>query len=401
MPLSLYLHIPFCSTRCSYCDFNTYAGIEDRIPAYVDALLAEVRAVAAGLRGAEAPTEVHTIFFGGGTPSLLPSVSLRALMAALRQEFEVAPDVEVTLEANPGTVTARRLESLARLGVNRLSLGGQSASPAELALLGRTHSFADVVQSVRAARDAGFANINVDWILGLPHQTLASWLTTLDRAIELRTEHLSVYSLSLEYGTPMRAWVMRGLVSAPDPDRGADMYEATAERLREAGFVQYEISNWARSRLGARPDLPVEEATFACRHNLQYWRNRPYLGFGAGAHGSALGWRYSNVLSPDGYVRAVARLQASRPPMGPAVATTVPSSPSDSMSETMFLGLRLTGEGVGADGFSRRFGRSMDAVYGAELRRLAGEGLIEWAPDRVRLTARGRLLGNRVFEAFV
>ena len=404
MALSLYLHIPFCTTRCSYCDFNTYAGLEDRIPAYVDALAAEIRAVAAGMRGAQVAAEdmrVHTVYFGGGTPSLLEAESLGYLLGTVRSEFDVSPDVEISLEANPGTLSSSRVEAWVHLGVGRLSLGGQSADPTELGLLGRRHTFLDVVESVRTARAAGMANLNVDWILGLPQQTLDSWTTTLGRALELETEHLSIYSLSLEFGTPLRAWVMRGLLAPPEADLAADMYEATVERLSAEGFVQYEISNWARRRPASTDDAPIEEATFACRHNLQYWRNLPYLGFGAGAHGCALGWRYSNVLSPDGYIRAVANERPTVPPMSSATATQAQSTPADVMGETMFLGLRLVQEGVDEEGFARRFGRSAASTYGPELERLSADGLIARDSGRLRLTPRGRLLGNRVFEAFV
>jgi oxygen-independent coproporphyrinogen-3 oxidase len=403
VPLSLYLHIPFCSTRCAYCDFNTYAGLEDRIPAYVQALAAEIETVAQGIRRSAAGGDqrVHTIFIGGGTPSLLSPESLGSLLRTIRAEFSVDPEAEVTMEANPGSLSAMSLDALRNLGISRLSLGGQSANPSDLALLGRTHDYGDVVESVRAARQAGFDNINVDWILGLPSQTLSSWLATLGRALDLETEHLSIYALSLEFGTPLRAWVMRGLVAEPDADRTADMYEATAERLQAEGFVQYEISNWARRRGDASPASPIEETTFACRHNLQYWRNLPYLGFGAGAHGSAFGWRYSNLLSPEGFIRAMRRPADSHPPMGPAVASSTRSSEGDTMAETMFLGLRMTTEGVLEKEFSRRFGVRLAAAYGAELDRLSDQGLVEWDSQQARLTPRGRLLGNRVFEAFV
>lgn len=404
VPLSLYLHIPFCSTRCAYCDFNTYAGLEARIPAYVEALAKEVETVAGGIRGIDADHDdlrVHTIYLGGGTPSLLSPEALGALLRTIRAEFLVAPDAEITMEANPGRLSPGSLDALRHIGISRLSMGGQSTDPSDLALLGRTHTFGDVVQSVRAARRAGFENINVDWILGLPTQTLASWLTTLGRALELETEHLSIYALSLEFGTPLRAWVMRGLVAEPDPDRTADMYEATAERLQSEGFVQYEISNWARRRGNVSPESPIEETTYACRHNLQYWRNLPYLGFGAGAHGCAFGWRYSNHLSPEGYIRAMDCGPLSEPPMGPAVASRMRSTEADVMAETMFLGLRLTTEGVLEKGFSSRFGVKLAAAYGAELNRLSDQGLVTWDSEHARLTPRGRLLGNRVFEAFV
>jgi oxygen-independent coproporphyrinogen-3 oxidase len=404
MPLSLYLHIPFCRTRCAYCDFNTYAGLEDRIPAYVKAMVGEIEQVANGLAEFEAVPDdlcVHTIFFGGGTPSLLPLTGVGALLQAIRSSFDVAPHAEITLEANPGNLAPKKIEALVRLGVNRLSLGAQSADAGELALLGRTHSFQDVAESVRSARAAGIQNLNVDWILGLPHQALPSWRKTLTRALELETEHLSIYALSLEYGTPLRSWVQRGLLPQPDPDLAADMYEEAVTRLEDAGYVQYEISNWARRRPTHESSTAIEQATYACCHNLQYWRNLPYLGFGAGAHGSAFGWRYSNVLSPDGYVRAMAAGRQAVPPASSAVSTRTRTHRTDAMGETMFLGLRLTLEGVEDDDFAARFGVPPGEAYRRELVQLSDQGLVERAGGRTRLTQRGRLLGNRVFEAFV
>jgi len=402
VPLSLYLHIPFCSTRCSYCDFNTYAGLEDRIPAYVEALALELRRVAAALRDADTQGDglsTHTVFFGGGTPSLLPVESIRRLLATIGEMFDLTPDAETSLEANPGTVSPAYLAELRDAGVNRLSLGAQSAALPELALLGRNHSFDDVAEAVGHARAAGFQNVSLDLIFGLPDQTVESWQDTMEKALALGTEHLSLYALSLEFGTPLRSWVTRGLVPAPDPDLAADMYEAAVRRLKESGYIQYEISNWALPR----PDSEggVESTTYACRHNLQYWRNLPYLGLGAGAHGCALGWRYANVRSPEAYIRAVTSEHRSDFAIAPAAVTKERVLGRTEMGETMLLGLRLTEEGVPEGGFARRFGIGLAAAYGAELRRFQDVGLVEWDTVGVRLTPRGRLVGNLVFEAFV
>ncbi len=268
-PLSLYLHIPFCQVRCAYCDFNTYAGLDDLMPAYADALVREIRAVgAAGARPA-----VHTIFFGGGTPSLLPLEHYAAIFAALGERFDLTAGCEITLEANPGTVDAAYLAGLRGLGVNRLSFGVQSANAAELKLLDRLHTFDDVVAAVGMARAAGFDDtaygLNLDLIFALPHQTLALWQASVARALALRPEHLSLYALSLENGTPLRAWVYKGLLPMPDPDLAAEMYNYAADTLAAQGYEQYEISNWARAEI-ARP-----AGYFACRHNLQYWRTWP------------------------------------------------------------------------------------------------------------------------------
>jgi oxygen-independent coproporphyrinogen-3 oxidase len=238
---------------------------------------------------------------------------------------------------------------------------------------------------------AGFNNLNLDLIFGIPHQSLERWQWTLERALALRPEHLSLYALTLEHGTPLAHWVGRGLLPAPDADLAADMYSWADERLREEGYAQYEISNWAR---------PGK----ACRHNLQYWRSLPYLGLGAGAHGYAAGTRTVNVLTPAGYIRRFGG--GARPrafPRTPATVEVRVLSPADEMAEMMMMGLRLTQEGVGKHDFRRRFGRELLAVYGEPIRRLVGQGLLCWTEDgeRLRLTARGRLLGNWVFREFV
>ena len=363
---------------------------------------------------------VHTVFFGGGTPSLLPLELHGEIFAALRASFELTPDCEITLEANPGTVGLPYLERLRALGVNRLSFGVQSAHPSELKLLDRLHSFNDVVQAVRWARAAGFVNLNLDLIFGIPHQTLNMWQETLTRALALQPEHLSCYALSLEHGTPMRSWVYRGLLPMPDSDLAAEMYEWTSETLEAHGFVQYEISNWAKNKEGRKQEadssgpptadclLPPE---FACRHNLQYWRNRPYLGFGAGAHGcvpsamlrgsSTGGYRYSNVLAPAAYIGRIERGGNTEFPFSPALAQVASVTREEEMGETMMLGMRLIGEGVRDDGFRERYDIGLAEKYPRELRRLKALGLIEWDADGARLTKTGRLLGNRVFREFV
>ena len=245
--LALYLHIPFCQRRCRYCDFNTYAGREALFVPYAAALAQEIRRAGQGER-------VATIFVGGGTPSVLPLALITDLLGACRAAFAVDAEAEISLEANPGTVDAFKLAGLRRLGVNRLSLGVQSAHADELVLLGRIHTFAQAVQAVRMARAAGFENLSLDLIYGLPAQTLARWAATLQAALDLAPDHLSAYCLTLEAGTPLAADVAAGRVPAPDPDRAAEMYEQAEAILAAAGFVHYEISNWAR------PD-------FQCRHN--------------------------------------------------------------------------------------------------------------------------------------
>jgi len=371
--LALYLHIPFCRRRCTYCDFNTYADLDNLFIPYTRALAKEVRAGGRGER-------VKSIFFGGGTPSILPMALTKGLLAACRDAFVVVDDAEITLEANPGTVDEEKLSGLRRIGINRLSLGVQSAHPSELTLLGRLHTFEQADQAVAMARVAGFENLSLDVIYGLPKQSLADWQVTLNAVLCLEPDHLSCYGLSVEEGTPLAAQVEEGFLPQPDPDEGAEMYELTEEWLGEAGFMHYEISNWAK---------PGRQ----CRHNLVYWRNEDYLGFGAGAHSFRDRKRWWNVLTPDEYI---ARVMADEVPEAGAEEVDLVRE----MGETMMMGLRLS-EGVTAQTFQRRFQRTLSQVYGQELGELEAAGLIEWDGQRVRLTARGRLLGNQVFARFL
>ncbi|QYK50435.1 MAG: radical SAM family heme chaperone HemW [Anaerolineales bacterium] len=395
-PLSLYLHIPFCRHRCGYCDFNTYAGLDDLMPAYTDALIAEAEWLAAAA-GERLP--VHTIFLGGGTPSLLPLEAMQRLLAALHAAYDVAADAEISLEANPGTLSPEYLAGLRAAGFNRISLGVQSASPHELLVLEREHDFVDVVNSVKWARQAGFDNLNLDWIFGLPGQSLASWQRNLELAVGLAPEHLSLYALSIEHGTPFKELDGRGLLALPDGDAAAEMYELADRMLADGGFVQYEISNWAKPGADGQPRT--------CRHNLQYWRNLPYAGLGAGAHGFLAGHRTANVLAPAAYIKRMREaaadptVAASGLPRTPATASAEPVDARREMGETMMMGLRLVREGVSQAGFAQRFGSTLEQVYGRSITALQRRGLLETASGALRLTQQGRLLGNQVFMEFV
>ncbi|HEY3311187.1 MAG TPA: radical SAM family heme chaperone HemW [Anaerolineales bacterium] len=386
MPASLYFHVPFCSHRCAYCDFNTYAGQEEAIPAYVEALCEEIRAV-----GDAAPDKhVGTIFFGGGTPSLLRGEQFRKIFESIRRYFEVVPGAETSLEANPGTVTAESLGELRSIGFNRISYGVQSTNPEELRMLERIHSYEDVIDAFTWSRRAGFDNLNFDLIYGLPEQTLERWQQSVRLVSELKPEHISAYALTLEHGTPFGRWAARGLLPIPDPDLAASQYEWAAEFLAGKGYEQYEISNWS---------FPGRQ----CRHNLQYWRNLDYLGLGAGAHGYASGCRYSNVLRIKTYIERLKQDSTGGLPypLSPAAVNQHWNSPRDDMQETMMTGLRLTQEGVSGRGFRERFGVEIGEAFGKEIGQLVKLGLLEWADDRLCLTVRGRLLGNQVFMEFV
>ena len=281
-PLSIYLHIPFCSTRCSYCAFNTYTDLEHLIPAYVEALCSEIDAVAAS-----APArEVHTVYFGGGTPSLLTPQQFERLLTRLRDAFDISAECELSLEANPDDLSSSYLSALRELGFNRLSIGMQSANPEILRLFDRQHDVSAVANAVDAAREAEFNNVNLDVIFASPGESPVDWADTVRAVIDFEPEHVSMYGLELKGGTQLRQQVDAGILPQPDDDDFADMYEFASEALERAGYNQYEISNWCRS-------------SKECQHSLQYWRNLPYLGLGAGAHGFAGGYRYSTIASPQ------------------------------------------------------------------------------------------------------
>ncbi len=409
---ALYLHIPFCRQRCSYCDFNTYTTLGDLQGSYVAALAREIRQVGMSA-GANKPA-VRTIFFGGGTPSLLTPEQVAVLLSAAQAAFDVESGAEITMEANPGTVDTAYLSAVRSLGVNRLSYGVQSALPGELALLGREHTFEASVVAVDAARAAGFDNLNLDLIYGLPGQSVADWERTLAAVRPLGIEHISLYCLTIEPGTPMQRWLHNGTIHAPDPDTAADQYELACDELAADDFGHYEISNWAR---------PGRE----CRHNVIYWRNEPYLGLGAGAHGlggqesggqeSAWGYRYQVVRQPRAYIRRMGGalptdllntdplstdlLPTVRWPLSSAVAASHPVSREEAMSDTAITQLRLLEEGLDLDGFARRFGQTFDEVYGDTVRQLEGWELLRRRDGRLLLTERGRFLSNQVFYRFV
>ncbi len=403
--VALFVFVPFCKIKCTYCDFNAYANLARVMQPYADAVAREIAVV--GARHA-APLRAKTIFFGGGTPSLVPAAHIEKILRAGTDAFALAADAEITLEANPGTVDADQLRALRSLGVNRVSLGVQAFDDAVLRRLNRGHSVADALETYAQARGAGFDNINLDFIYGLPLQTLDDWRATLQRAVALAPEHLSLYALKVEEGTGLEHQIARGKYPAPDDDLAADMYELAEEMLDAAGYAQYEISNWAR-RVGARhspsralapvdgymPDRIANKPVAAnapplqSRHNLTYWRNEPYLGFGAGAHSCFGGERYWNVLSPLEYLQRVERGES-------AVAGRESISRELEMAETMILGLRLN-EGIAFDALAARYGEDARKKYAAQLREVSDLGLVESSAERVRLTPRGRLLSNEVF----
>ena len=409
-PLGLYIHIPFCALKCPYCDFNTYARLEPLYEAYTQALCLEISQWAARLDG----RMVHTVFLGGGTPTVLSSGQLAQILELVHDQFTLAADVEISSEANPGIEDRGQFALLHGLGVNRLSMGVQSFQAEELAFLGRIHDADEALRAFDAAVKAGFANINLDFMFGLPRQSVEAWNDTLDKALALAPRHLSLYSLIVEPDTPLAHWVETGQTPAPDDDLASELYETAMIRLGAAGYDQYEVSNWSRG------------AGFASRHNLLYWRNQEWIGVGPGAHshlrypitlrgetipdlaflshdrchGSAEGCspavavRWSNRKGVQGYIRHV---ESDMTP----VDFHEELSDEVSMGETMMLGLRLVREGVPFARFEEAHGQPLRAAFGPSLDRLQDAGLLESDGERVRVTPRGLLLGNRVFSEFI
>jgi oxygen-independent coproporphyrinogen III oxidase len=383
-PIGLYLHVPFCESKCIYCDFNSYAHMEDKFGPFVEAICADIqRGVSWDLEGTpdcEGATAA-SIFFGGGTPSVLMPAQIAQILRASRARYRIAPGAEVTMEANPGTITLEKFEGYLEAGVNRLSMGVQVLDDRMLKKLGRIHTAEGALESYRLARQAGFQNINLDFIFGLPGQDLAHLGTMLDRLLDVDPlpEHLSCYSLIVEEHTPLYIGVERGLIEVPGDDEVADMYELICERLALRGYEQYEISNWSRGS--------------PCAHNLVYWHDQRYLAFGPGASGYWAGTRFSTVLGPADYISRVTEGRS-------VLAEQHVVSRHEEMGEFMMLGLRLN-SGVSRKEFARRFGKALDEVFGPDISELQALGLLEADGDAVRLSERGRLLGNEVFARFI
>lgn len=403
MEYSLYIHIPFCNHRCAYCDFTTYAGLNHLIPDYTRAVCTELKLLASQLTNME---RLGSIYFGGGTPSLLPISAYELIINCINDQFEVNNNVEVTLEANPGGLSLKYLAELKELKFNRLSLGMQSSHAVELNFLERQHKFADVIAAVEWARKVQIDNYSLDLIFGLPGQSLDKWMLSVQRAVNLSPTHLSVYGLTVEEGTPLKTWVVEGKVCQPDEDAAAEMYDWVRDYLAHEGYIHYEISNWAKK--GAEPD------TFICRHNMQYWCNLPYFGVGAGAHGSAFGVRVANYNHPQEYIYSFSKNNQEKLNNVQNQKKTYPSLPCTNivnsidleteMGETMMLRLRLLEEGITVKEFSSRFGLDMKQVYGEQINKLIDFGLLEWRGknlERLCLSDHGILLGNQVFLEFI
>jgi oxygen-independent coproporphyrinogen-3 oxidase len=379
----VYIHIPFCRARCSYCDFATGMYEHDIAERYVAALIKEISVWS---EVAE-PSPVDTIYFGGGTPSLLYAPQIEGILKAVSGRFNIAEAAEVTIEINPASVSAsdssdaelssQKLLDFRRLGINRASFGAQTFDDRELKLLGRTHDAAAIGGTFDELRRAGFENINFDLIAGLPNQTLAGWQRNLEEALKLRPQHLSLYLLDVHEGTPLAEQINRGMRPKPDPDLAAEMYRVMIEQVHAAGYEHYEISNFCLSG-------------FESRHNTKYWSGVPYYGFGCSAHsynGARLRW--ANERDAARYVELIENEKS------PVVERTVLNE-EDTRSELIFLGLRLM-RGVDLESYRARFGRDLREEYRSELGHLRDAGLIEFDRDLLKLTSRGALLSNEVF----
>lgn len=399
--LELYIHIPFCMKKCAYCDFLSGPAPRETIDRYVTALVAEIRQyqkLAENYR-------VTTIFFGGGTPSILSGGQMKEIFDALRDVFEIQADAEITMEANPGTVTKENLQAYRACGINRISFGLQSVDDKELKLLGRVHTMRQFEESYDLARKAGFQNINVDLISAIPGQTVESWERTLDTVIRMNPEHISAYSLIIEEGTPFyeiygenakeeqdsrcercladdgkQMDIGKNFPKLPDEEAERRMYELTAEKLEAAGYLQYEVSNYAKPG-------------YACRHNKGYWQRVEYLGIGTGAASLIENERYQHISDTDLYIRANGRLDQIE-----EEKETLDWNAQ--VEETMFLGLRMK-EGVNKQKFRERYHREIQEVYGEVLEKLKEEGLLREEEERICLTKRGNDLSNYVLAQFL
>jgi oxygen-independent coproporphyrinogen III oxidase len=373
----IYVHIPYCASKCHYCDFNSYALGQAKTEPYVRALLREIEQTAPSVKPG---TTFETVFFGGGTPTTCSGEQLVRILNALREHYALAPDAEVTTEGNPGTVTLDQLSQLREGGFNRVSYGVQAFDDALLRSIGRVHTVAEALEAVELSRRAGFDNINVDLMFGLPGQTLPAFRETLDRAFGLGVPHLSIYGLIVEEHTAFGRWHEQGKLDLPGDAVEREMYDLVLESTSAHGYEQYEVSNFA---------LPG----YACRHNKVYWRNEPYLGFGAGAVAYWGEVRRTNCLLPGEYVRRVRE--------GRSLAIEEERlEPLDSLGESLMLGLRMT-EGVDLDVLSRRYGVGVQAHFRTHIRRMTDLGLLIQEGPRLRLTREGLPLANEVWAGFI
>ena len=371
----IYIHIPFCKSRCSYCDFATGLYQTELAERYVQAIIVDLQTTRAG----ELSRSVDTIYFGGGTPSMLSSDQIERILAVVHRRFQIDSKAEVTIEINPGSVTKTKLKEFRRLGINRASFGAQTFHDDELARLGRSHSAGDTIRTFEYLRASDFDNISFDLIAGLPGQAMIQWQENVERSLGLRPEHLSFYLLEVHSNTPLAQHIERGIQPKPDDDLAAEMYKWMLERACDAGYEHYEISNLC---------LPG----FESRHNTKYWQGNAYYGFGCSAHsfdGRTLRW--SNQRDVAAYVNAIENKQT------PIVEKTQLSN-NERRAEAVFLGMRLM-KGVDTREYEQSFGVDLRVEHNEDLSRFYEAGLIEFDGDVLRLTRAGALMSNEVFAA--
>lgn len=374
-PLGIYIHIPFCIRKCKYCDFLSFTADETTQKQYVEKLCVEIEHFFAQYR----EYEVKTVFFGGGTPSILEGALIEKIMQTLKEVVPFSENAEVSLEANPGTLDEKKLEGYRRAGINRLSMGLQSTQERELKYLGRIHSYEDFLQSYDLARKAGFTNINVDLMSAVPYQTLASWEETLDRILALNPEHISAYSLIVEEGTPFyEDEQLEELLADEDTER--EMYVRTEEKLLEYGYHRYEVSNYAKEGK-------------ECAHNVLYWKRGDYIGFGLGAASCIHDMRFKNTDSMKEYMETPWKELEER-------FEVESLSLREQMEETMILGLRMT-EGVSKEEFQERYGRTIEEEFGDAIAKHKADGLLMEEKEWIRFTKRGFDLSNIVLCDFL
>lgn len=377
MELGVYVHIPFCVSKCYYCDFASYVQDQSKYEAYVGALISEIRAY-----GASTPTPltITTVFIGGGTPSVLPPILLEKILVALKESFIIPKDAEYTIESNPGTLSKEKLKVMKDHGINRISMGAQAYQNDLLKKIGRGHMQADIIESYNLCRSAGFDNINLDLMFALPSQRLDQWKETLEAIVKLGPEHISAYSLIVEDGTHFGDMANKGQLEEPGEDLERLMYSYAKEYLRQNGYDQYEISNFAKEGK-------------ASQHNINNWKAHPYIGLGLGAHSYYNGLRYHNTYNMTDYIDKSSRLHEIQEEI-----ETIGLKAQ--IEEFMFLGLRLT-KGIKITDFEKRFNKSIYNVYGNQINQHVKDGLLIEDAGRIWLTDYGQDISNRVFSSFL
>lgn len=374
--LSLYIHVPFCQSKCYYCDFNSFPGKQETIPGYFDALFKEIELYGEKLKD----STIKTIFIGGGTPSIVEPIFIYKLMNKCRQYLNIEKGSEISIESNPGTLSFEKLSAYKAMGINRLSMGLQAWQNRLLKKIGRIHSSEEFAENYENALKAGFRNINIDLIFGIPTQSIKEWEDTIDNIMALKPSHLSCYSLKIEDETKFGQMADRGELFPVEDELDREMYQMVLDKLKESGYRHYEISNFSKEG-------------FECKHNITYWNAEEYIGLGAGAHSYLNKSRYNNVYNIEEYISLINRNE-------PTVENELEISREDEMSEFVILGLRLI-DGISMKEFKSRFEVDFTEVYGQKAEKLAEKGLVSLGNDRFKLTRYGLDVANEVFTEFI